>query len=118
MELSLYHYKAKVTGIYDGDTITVDIDLGLGTWVHGEKIRLARINSPEVRGDQRPEGLVARDFLRERLDGKEVILHTAKDKKGKFGRYIADVWYQDSNGHWLNANDQLVESGNAAFVEY
>ena len=27
MELTLYHYKAKVTSVYEGDTGTVDIDL-------------------------------------------------------------------------------------------
>jgi hypothetical protein len=31
MKFSLYHYKAKVTSVYDGDTCTVDIDLGIHT---------------------------------------------------------------------------------------
>ncbi len=50
MNNKLYNYKAVVKSVYDGDTCTVDIDLGLGTWVHGEKLRLYRINAPEVRG--------------------------------------------------------------------
>jgi hypothetical protein len=33
MEHKLYHYKAHVVDVYDGDTCTVDIDLGLSTWV-------------------------------------------------------------------------------------
>jgi len=31
MKHSLYVYKAEVTSVYDYDTITVDIDLGLST---------------------------------------------------------------------------------------
>lgn len=31
MEMTLHHYNANVTDVYDGDTITVEIDLGLST---------------------------------------------------------------------------------------
>ena len=117
MEHSLYHYNAKVTDVYDGDTITVDIDLGLGTWVHNEKLRLARINAPELRGDERPEGLKARDFLRAKIDGKDIVIQTFKDKKGKYGRYIADVWFKEGD-QMSNASDQLVQNGFAQYREY
>lgn len=30
MERHLYHYRAQVTDVYDGDTCTMDIDLGMG----------------------------------------------------------------------------------------
>ena len=33
MKHTLYTYKAIVTSVYDGDTCTVDIDLGLHIWV-------------------------------------------------------------------------------------
>lgn len=46
----LYHYAAQVVSVYDGDTITVDIDLGLEVWLKGQKIRLLNIDTPEVRG--------------------------------------------------------------------
>lgn len=117
MENSLYHYNAVVTAVYDGDTITVDIDLGLGTWIHGEKIRLARINAPEVSGEERPQGLESRDFLRSKIDGKSIIVQTMKDKKGKYGRYIGDIWFQEGE-QWLNACDLLVQNGFAQYVEY
>lgn len=56
MDKVLYHYKAKVVSVYDGDTFTVDIDLGLHTWINGEKIRLNRINAPELRGNEKDKG--------------------------------------------------------------
>lgn len=34
---NLYPDRARVTDAYDGDTCTVDIDLGLNTWIRGEK---------------------------------------------------------------------------------
>ena len=52
----MHEYRAFVRKIYDGDTITVDIDLGFDIILHKQKIRLLRINAPEVRGEQREEG--------------------------------------------------------------
>ena len=45
-----FHYRATVTSVYDGDTCTVDLDLGLSITLHKQKIRLHRINAPELRG--------------------------------------------------------------------
>lgn len=36
----MYEYRAIVTDIYDGDTITVDIDLGFHAWQKNMKLRL------------------------------------------------------------------------------
>lgn len=113
----LFKYRALVRSVYDGDTITVDVDLGFGTWKHGEKLRLYRINTPEVRGKERPEGLKSRDFLRGLLDGKEILLETVKDKKGKYGRYLAEIWLE-CEGEYVNVNDLLVTKGYAVYKEY
>jgi len=113
----LYRYRARVVSVYDGDTCTVEIDLGLGVWTHGEKLRLTRINAPEVRGVERPAGLAARDWLRARIDGQEVVLHTWKDRKGKYGRYLAEIWLADGDG-WVNINDAIVAAGHAAYHDY
>lgn len=117
MEHTLFHYNARVVSVYDGDTCRVDIDLGLGTWVHNESIRLYRINAPEVRGAERPDGLKSRDFLRELIDGKNIILQTVRDKKGKYGRYLGEIWLQ-VEGEYKNVNDLLVENGLAQYKDY
>ena len=115
---NLYHYRAVVTSVYDGDTCTVDIDLGLSTWVRGEKLRLYRINAPELRGAERPEGLKSRDFLRAQIDGQKIVIQTIKDKKGKFGRYLAEIWKVGENGEVININDLLVAQGFAEYKDY
>ena len=109
-----YHYKAILTGVYDGDSCTVSLDLGCFTWRHSQKIRLMNINAPEIRGHERPLGLEARDALRELLPiGTELILNTYLDRDDKYGRLLA-VIYKDG----LNVNDWLVSNGYAVpFME-
>ena len=46
----MYLYRATITSVYDGDTCTADVDIGFKVTVRGEKLRLARINAPEIRG--------------------------------------------------------------------
>ena len=118
MEHTLYNYKAIVTSVYDGDTCTVDIDLGLHSWVRGEKLRLNRINAPELRGVERPKGIKSRDFLKSKIEGKEITIETIKDKKGKYGRYLAEIWLEDKPGKFININDLIVKEGFAKYQKY
>ena len=118
MEKILYHYKAKIVEVYDGDTCTVDIDLGLHIWNKGEKIRLTRINAPELRGTERTKGLKSRDFLRSLIFDKEVFIETIKDKKEKYGRYLGEIWLEDEKGKFININDEMVRNGFAKYQKY
>ena len=45
---SLYTYRAKITKVHDGDTLTVDIDLGFGVMLTSQQVRLKGINAPEL----------------------------------------------------------------------
>jgi micrococcal nuclease len=116
-DAELYHYTAQVQSVYDGDTCRVDIDLGLGIWIRNEKLRLVRINAPEVTGNEKAAGLASRDFLRDLIDGQEIIIETVKDKRGKYGRYLAEIWIEQDGG-WINVNDLLVIAGHAVYQEY
>ena len=101
-----YCYKATCTSVYDGDTVTLDIQLGFNITMHGQKIRLLGINTPEVRGKEKLDGLISRDRLRELIDGKDVIIATHKDKGGKCGRLLATI-YLDG----VDINQQLIDEG-------
>ena len=114
----LYHYNALVVSVYDGDTCTVDIDLGLNIWTRGEKIRLSRINAPELRKLERPKGLISRDYLRKLILDQPIILETIKDKKGKYGRYIGEIWIRDKKSKYINISDELVKAGMAEYKSY
>jgi micrococcal nuclease len=107
----LYRYKARVVSVYDADTVTLDIDLGLNTWRLGESVRLFGVNAPEVRGEQRQAGLLSRDWLRHRLPPfTEVRIRTHRDKTGKYGRLLADIFLP---GETESLNRQLVAAGMA-----
>lgn len=108
-----YEYKAKVISVYDGDTITVDIDLGFFTTLKSQKIRLWGINAPEVRGDEKERGYVSKEHLLKRILNKEVLLQTFKDKKGKYGRWLAVV-YLDG----IDINRELIDEGLAVINKY
>lgn len=102
----MYEYRALVRKVYDGDTITVDIDLGFGIVLNAQKIRLIGINTPEVRGAEREEGLRSRDALRQKIGNKWIKVKTQKDKKGKYGRWLGEIWFEDKC-----INDWLLSEG-------
>jgi len=119
IEKCVYHYKAEVLSIYDADTITVRIDLGF-TNTTDKVLRLARINAWELRLEEREDGLKARDWLRSVIPpGTNITVKTVKDKTGKYGRYLADIYTQDEKlGQFINLNDELVARGHAVYKEY
>jgi micrococcal nuclease len=111
----LYHYRAVATSIYDGDSVTADIDLGFGTWIKKQKLRLFGINTPEIRGEERGAGLEARTFVVAKLDlGKPFTIQSYTDKKGKYGRWLAIIFV---DGDVLSLNQQLLDRGLAERYE-
>lgn len=111
MDTQLYNYRAKVVGIYDGDSVTLDIDLGFKSWLKKQKVRLYGIDTPEIRGEERLDGLVSRARLRELIEGREVIITSYKDKTGKYGRWLATIFLDCGNDNWCNINQLLVDEG-------
>jgi len=119
----LYHYRAEVASIYDGDTIRADMDLGLGIWKKNEPLRLFGIDAPELRGIERELGLKSRDHLQSILMKRELIVESIKDKKGKYGRILAILWVKGvgvwcPKDNWCNVNDQMVKDKQAIYKEY
>ena len=114
----MFTYKIKeILKIYDGDTITVLIDLGFHV-TKKEVLRFALIDAPEIRGLERPDGLKSRDWLRERLntavqENRDIIVKTSKDSKGKYGRYIAEIFIDD-----ISINREIVNEGLAIYKSY
>ena len=108
-----YRYKAKIKRIIDGDSLVVDFDLGLNVWLKDQHIRLYAINTPEIRGPERPEGLKAKMRLQTIADtAAEVIIETYKDKTGKYGRWLGTVWVRQlGQEKFADANQMLLDGG-------
>lgn len=119
----MYTYSAEVINVVDGDTIDVDIDLGFGTWVRNVRLRLNRINAYETKlykgttEEQKALGIEAREYLKKTLlDNPNVTIQTRK--KGKYGRWIAEVSVTDETGFLTNMSDALVSMEYAIYQEY
>ena len=106
----MYEYRATVVKVYDGDTLTVDIDLGFGVFLKKQKVRLRGIDTPEIRGAERKMGLIARDRVRELVLNRAVLIQTHKDKKGKYGRWVADVYINTTSLSEILLNEGLATS--------
>jgi len=102
-------YSATVLSVYDGDTATLQIDLGLKI-SRVEKIRFYGINAPER---YREGGKESRDFLRSKIPvGSSVILQTINDRTGKYGRLLGVLHVPDGD-KTINVNRLMIEAGHA-----
>lgn len=111
-----YVFRARVVDVVDGDTLELDIRCGFKMVKEGEKVRLAKINAPEI---TTKKGKEVKAYVRDRLaKARGVVVKT--EKADEFGRYVAHVFYsfQDDklgavyeNGVYLN--DELLKKGYA-----
>jgi endonuclease YncB( thermonuclease family) len=98
--------NAYVYFVYDGDTFFIDAEKG------DDKIRLARVDAPELDGPDRMKGLKSRWALQDLIEGKEI--EYLSKKRGYYGRIIAEVYVQDT----INVSDWLVRNGYAVYKNY
>lgn len=114
----LYHYKAEILEIKDGDTIKVRMSLGDDVYKI-RKLRFDGLDAPELKTQA---GKVALAWVLTKLSvGDVIIIKTKKDKSEKFGRLLCEVHYKDKNSdenlekssEYKNLNTELLESGHA-----
>lgn len=104
-EDKLYYYKGIVTYVVDGDTYDILVSMGFDSY-QMIRFRLSYYNTPEVRGDEREEGLRVKQKVVDMIEGKEVIIKSTK--KGSFSRYLAELWVDD-----IHLGDYLYENKDA-----
>lgn len=105
----VYERCAIVTRVVDGDTLHLDVDLGCDTTL-AMTVRLYGLNAPEMNTEA---GKAAKAFVEEWVwnRGNDLFLiRTVKDKKEKYGRYLADLLPYDGSPSLCTA---LLESGHA-----
>lgn len=101
-------YPATVSGIHDGDTISVVLDLGFGIQATQFRCRLWGIDAPELRTELGKESLAYLQTLIQTGDHLRVVSH-GWDKYG--GRFDGEVWKLGSE---TTINRLMVEAGKAA----
>ncbi len=99
--------------------MTVELDLGFHTY-RRETLRLAGINTPELHAADQAERDKAQKAKLELallvMNRPELLVKTHKDKKEKYGRYLADVYIPNDDGTQRHVNSELVERGLARAV--
>jgi micrococcal nuclease len=111
----MYEYRVKkVTGIVDGDTIDVDIDLGFNI-SYSQRVRLAGIDTPESRTKDKAEkilGLEVKQRLKDVLaNASVVVIRTQKpDSTEKYGRVLGWLFV---DGAEKSVNEALIADGYA-----
>ena len=125
MEVPEIHegYLVLRASVVDGDTVDMLIDNGFGSRAE-ERIRLVRekpgakdFDAPETRGSERDEGIRAAHRLADLMAiAVEVRVRTFRDKKwrerkGKWGRYLGQLFVCLPDAGWTNTAQQLVDEG-------
>lgn len=108
----MYTYRAAIIDVIDGDTVVADIDLGFGVWLRKQHIRLAKINSPELKGATLKAAQDSRDFLKKLILNKTVTVQTEKDTKEKYGRWLATILLEEDKS-LVDINHKMVLEGYA-----
>lgn len=111
----MYEYRVKkVTGVVDGDTIDVELDLGFNI-SYSQRVRLAGIDTPESRTKDLKEktlGLEVKQRLKETLAKANVIVIRTElpDSSEKYGRILGWLFL---DGAEQSVNEALVADGYA-----
>jgi endonuclease YncB( thermonuclease family) len=118
-----HRYTVRYRSNYDGDTLRVDFELGLGVAMNNQVLRLGGLDAPEASGATKAAGIIARDFVHDRLTSADEIMvileegTKGEDKHDKYGRWIGTVAYRVGSG-WYALNDELIVRGLAIAREY
>ena len=59
-----------------------------------------------------------KEFVAARIEGREVVVNSFKDRGDKYGRWLAVVHYLAADGTWHDLNEELLAAGLAVHVRY
>ncbi len=110
MDDRCFFYRAQVVEVYDGDTVTVNIDLGFNMSLRGLKVRLTGVDTAEMKSKDpilKEKAVAARDWLRNQILGKEVFLES--HGLDKYGRWLGKIHTHEGTC----CNDEMIKAGHA-----
>lgn len=91
MTRHVFNLPGEIDRVIDGDSIVVHLSIMPGKELHGEHVRVAGINAPELRHEG---GTAARDFLAALLPPGTLVTLVAS-REDKYGRLLALVVLDD-----------------------
>lgn len=114
MQLDFWTYKARYCSNYDGDTVSLDLDLGFHIKKFDISCRLHGINCSELKGLTYDKGLQAKIYVRSRLESAdtEIVVKSIKDSSCKYGRPLVILYYKTiGDPEFKNLNQELLDQG-------
>jgi micrococcal nuclease len=106
----MYAYLGRVINVVDGETVDIEIDLGFDLR-RTDRFRLLGVRAPDPHGADQLLGDLAterlRDLLAAAVDGVVQVL-TVRDRRDRYGRYLARVLVPTASGEVLDAGATLL----------
>lgn len=100
MSGDLWRYRARPGRVIDGDTLEVTLDIGFHM-SYVVRVRLDGIDTPEIRGVERQQGLLAKDYTQRWCNAARsaavdwpLIVCTGKGRT--FGRWVGSPEYSSA----------------------
>lgn len=104
-----YVYNAQVLSVYDGDTFTALLDLGMSVSMK-TSCRLVGLDTPEMKGKSELEKALAKKAQARHAElilGKTVVLHSVATPD-KYGRLLVDAWIGDVHVNQILIDEKLA----------
>lgn len=103
-------YTATVITVHDGDTIDMNVNLGMGA-SQNARIRLEGIDAPEIMNTKltsevNKQGQIAKLIVKQWLYDYGPTFYLSASHKGIYGRWLGEVWRQIGE---KSLNDYLIE---------
>jgi len=108
-EIKSLKTMAKVTKVFDGDTIQIE---------NGQKVRYIGIDSPETYPSQECYSKESKEANEALVLNKEVVLVTDISNTDKYGRLLRYVYVNDVNNNDIFVNEFLIRNGFAKVATY
>jgi len=108
---------AYVVDVYDGDTVTLSFKFGNGIYLR--RCRLYGVDTPEIRTkdlDEKVRGLKAKDFVKDRILNKIVMMKCYGDDK--YGRLLADIYvYENKKISEESLSEEIINKKFGVFYD-
>jgi endonuclease YncB( thermonuclease family) len=105
-------YRARFIRAIDGDTVHLEIDLGLRV-SRVLDVRLIGINAPEM-SKEKERAIAARDYLKAILNERPLVVQFAKGKS--FDRWLGRIFVDttsDGGELLLDVQAEMIRAGHA-----
>ena len=96
----------KCVYVVDGDTIDVSVKIPITNQYNVLRLRILGINTPEVRGASKEDGLVSKKFVEDLILHKMVAIECGKFDN--FGRVLANVFILNNLATILLENNLAI----------